>query len=218
MRNLFEVNRDIWAVGLLGLVFLSLSLPYLELPGTHAEEAFLVEGVARWLRGEPYGHESLSLAGLKIPLMVVDHAGSLSSFLYLPGLYFLGSTVYAMRLTRVLVGLSVLVLLYLFALRIFDRRSALFSGLLLATLAFQVFMFRQGFLDDGLLPVLLLGALLCFLRFQKTLRPRWLSLGFFVLGLGLWNKLNFLWALVSLGVLLFLYRPLTVRQTAWASL
>jgi branched-subunit amino acid transport protein AzlD len=137
-----------------------------------------------------------------IPLMVMSYVGSLKTLVYWPIFSWLGANVWTTRLPMVLAGAATIFIFYRLARRAAGPRAALVSLLLLAT--DPVFLMTNTF-DWG--PVAIEHLLLvtgCFflVRFAQESVTRTASLfaGFFCLGLALWNKAIFLWALAGLTV------------------
>ena len=143
-----------------------------------------------------------------IPLMVMTYIGTLKTLLYWPLMAVFRShfaahpswTPWVFRLPTVLLGaLTVYVFFYL-AERSVNRRTATVAALLLAS--DPTFLLTNTF-DWG--PVALEHILLvtgCFflLKYAQNRVQRDLLWGFFFLGLALWNKAIFVWALAGLMV------------------
>jgi 4-amino-4-deoxy-L-arabinose transferase-like glycosyltransferase len=159
----------------------------------------------------------------QIPLMVMTYIGTLKTLIYVPILKFFGGNVWSTRLPVLLAGSLTVYFFFYLTLRSGDRLAALIAGFLLAT--DPVFLLTNT-IDWG--PVALSHFLLvtgCFflVRFASASpnSMRDLALGFFFLGLGLWNKALFLWILAGLaaGAPLFLreIRKLWTWQRALAA-
>ncbi len=141
-----------------------------------------------------------------IPLMVMTYIGTLKTALYIPVMAIFRSdfgahplaAAWAFRLPMVLAGaLTVWVFFYL-TKRSAGRRAAIVATLLMAS--DPTFLLTNTF-DWG--PVALEHLLLvtgCFFLVKYAQeRSKWdLPLGFFFLGLALWNKAVFVWALAGL--------------------
>src|SRR5580658_8179351 len=141
-----------------------------------------------------------------IPLMVMTYIGTLKTLIYWPliGLFRSGfeahplRAAWVLRLPTVLAGsLTVWIFFYL-AQRSAGRRTAVIAALLLAS--DPTFLLTNTF-DWG--PVALEHLLLvtgCYflVKYAQNGQPRDLPLGFFFLGLALWNKAVFVWALAGL--------------------
>jgi hypothetical protein len=136
-----------------------------------------------------------------IPLMVMSYIGTLKTLLYWPIFAILGAGVWALRLPMVLAGAATILLFFHLAKRAAGPQAASAGALLLATDA--IFLMTDTF-DWGpvaLEHLLLVTACLFLVRFgsetvSKTNRD--LALGCFFLGLALWNKAIFVWALAGL--------------------
>jgi Dolichyl-phosphate-mannose-protein mannosyltransferase len=139
-----------------------------------------------------------------IPLMVMSYVGTLKTLVYLPILHFFGANVWAVRLPVVLCGALTVFFFYHLA----NRSAGVLTGLIGAWLLASdpSFLITDTY-DWG--PVAIEHLLLvtgCFflVRFgqasvsKRVLMPD-LALGFFFLGLAVWNKAIFGWALAGLA-------------------
>lgn len=136
-----------------------------------------------------------------IPLMVMSYIGTLKSALYLPIFGLAGVSVWTVRVPMLLCGAATVFFFFNLSLRVAGPAAALIAGFLLAT---DPSFLLTNTVDWG--PVALSHVLLvtgCFfvVRFaqSKNYPMRELALGFFFLGLGLWNKALFLWVLGGIG-------------------
>jgi hypothetical protein len=118
-----------------------------------------------------------------IPLMVMSYVGTLKSLIYWPILSFFGTSVWSVRLPVVLCGALTVWFLY----KLLRGKRGVLAAFLLATDA--TFLTTNTF-DWG--PVALEHLLLVTGLWLISIRSGW---GFFFLGLALWNKATFVWAL-----------------------
>jgi len=200
-------NRLEKAAVLLGLaVFFALALYQLELPGLHYDEAKEAGLPAlQLLLGLPvdaFRGAGVRLGGRLFPLMVVDYIGATNVFLALPFLAVgralgVGSLAAALRWLPVTLSALALWLLYRLAAMVYNRRVALLAFFLLALNPSFIFWSRQGvFVTSTTIP-LSLGAAMCLATWHRR-GSRWrLWAGMFLLGLGLYTKFLFLWAILA---------------------
>ncbi len=191
-------------VGLVtGCLFFALSLCVLPYAGIQSDEA---------LFSVPLYHYAGNHLHPAFPgqLMLLGYIGSLKTLLYWPILRFFHPSVWTLRLPVLLAGAgSIFIFLHLTAAS--GRRiAAVLAAFLLAT--DPVFLLTNTF-DWG--PVAIEHLLLvtgCWFLFLFGSQPtsrlsiRHLGIGFFCLGLALWNKAVFVWALSGLtagGLLVF---------------
>jgi hypothetical protein len=132
------------------------------------------------------------------PLMVMTYIGTLKTLLYWPILKIFGTSVWSLRIPVLVIGAISVYLFGRLTGRVAGLREALIASLILAT--DPVYLLTDAF-DWG--PVALEHLLLiagCYLlyRFNVSGRSPQLAAGFFCLGLGLWNKAIFIWALSGL--------------------
>lgn len=176
-----------------------LFIPY---AGIQMDEALFAgpyyQPVAREFRLRVFHHD--------IPLMVMTYIGTLKTLLYMPVMAAFRSSfrahplwaAWAFRLPMVLVGALTIWIFFYLTNRAAGRRAALVAVLLLAS--DPTFLLTNTF-DWG--PVALEHLLLvtgCFflVKYAQDRAERDLGLGFFFLGLALWNKAVFVWALAGL--------------------
>ena len=180
-------------------VFIALGVGFIPHAGIQNDEAIFAGPLY-----QPISNEfRLRIFHHNIPLMLMSYLGTLKTLLYWPILAIFHPSVYSIRLPTVLAGSLTIWILYQLTLKIAGVRAALMAICLLAT--DPVFLLTNTF-DWG--PVALEHLLLvttCFflVRFAQaksltTQKQRDLTLAFFALGLALWNKAIFVWALSGL--------------------
>lgn len=176
-------------------VFILLSLLFIPFAGIQNDEALFVAPLY-----QPMSRDVLiRIFHHDIPLVLMSYLGTLKTLIYLPILKFFGPSVWSVRLPMVLAGaLSVFLFLRLAQACRISRPAALCAGLFLAS--DPTFLLTSTF-DWGpvaLEHAFLTGACVLLTRFSHTDRRRHLFWGSFLLGLALWNKAIFLWALAGL--------------------
>jgi hypothetical protein len=166
-----------------------------------------------------------------IPLMVMTYIGTLKTLLFWPlfAIFRAGfvthplRAAWVMRLPTVLFGALTVWIFFYLADRSAGRRTAVIAALLLGS--DPTFLVTNTF-DWGpvaLEHLLLVTGCLFLVRYAQDQAPRDLSLGFFFLGLALWNKAIFVWALAGLIVaVLFVFgrelsKMITLRQVGLAA-
>jgi hypothetical protein len=188
------------------LIFLSLSLHQLSLPGLHYDEVKEAGlNALQLLHGGPveaFRGAGLRIGGLLLPLMVQEYIGALNVYLALPFIAALGPTVGALRLLPVLTGACTLVLVYLLAWELArpGRGPATAAVLLLAVNPSFIFWSRQGIFVTNITALLFVSSLLAACRWWRTRQPAALYTLAFLWGLGLWAKLLFAWAVGAMLV------------------
>ncbi len=136
-----------------------------------------------------------------IQLMVMSYIGTLKTFVWMPILRLFGANVWSLRLPAVILSAAVIFFFHrLMRIAGISRLAALFGALLLATApAFLL----TNVLDWGpvvLEHVLVVGGCLALVEYSRRVQPAWLGLGFFLLGLALWNKAIVVWSLAGFSV------------------
>lgn len=148
----------------------------------------------------------------KIPLMVMTYMGSLKAGIYALIFRLARPSVYTLRVPVLVAGVASLLLFYLFLSRSISTRSALFGT---ALLAFDTSYLLTTVFDWGpvaIQHVCLLGGMALVLQAVQTGRDRPLAAGFFVFGLGLWDKAIFLWMFSAAGLATILVFPYHIKR------
>lgn len=133
-----------------------------------------------------------------IPIMLISYIGTLKSGVYWLLFHLSAPSVWTVRLPMLFLGSITIFLFYCLVKRISTSFTAAIAAILLAT--DQTFLLTNTF-DWGPVAiehVLLVTACLLFVKFSESGRCLHLGAAFAMLGLGVWNKAIFLWALTGL--------------------
>jgi hypothetical protein len=206
-----------WPSVLFALIFFSVGwmlLPYL---GLQIDEA---------LYAMPHFQDAtyaLTIRGHQLPLMLLQYVGTLKTWLYYPILSFLKPTYLTVTVPVLFLGACTIWMFVSLLDTIHGRRAAWFGGLLLAT---DTSLLLTTCFDWGpvvLQHLLLVTSLVALLKFVRLGTQSALFPGCFLLGLGVWDKVLFLWILGGLivGLSCVFHREvwmrLTFRNTALAA-
>lgn len=194
------------------LLYLTLALPQLGLPGLHYDEAkeagINALEILQRQDVQAFRSAGVQIGPLFLPLMVQDYIGALNVYLALPLLAVLGVTAPALRLLGVLCGLATLLLVCALGRELTQRGrggrpepgwAGEIAALLLAVNPTFIFWSRQGIFVTNVVVTLAVATVWLALRWQRTGRPRDLYLMALLAGLGLWSKLLFVWVLGALA-------------------
>ncbi|HTB14572.1 MAG TPA: glycosyltransferase family 39 protein [Bryobacteraceae bacterium] len=141
-----------------------------------------------------------------IPLMIMTYIGTLKTLLFWPLIAVFRSSfeahpllaAWVLRLPTVLAGALTVCIFFYLADRSAGRRTAVVAVLLLAS--DPTFLLTNTF-DWGpvaLEHLLLVTGCIYLVKYAQDRAEKYLPLGFFFLGLALWNKAVFIWALAGL--------------------
>jgi len=144
--------------------------------------------------------------------MVTDYIGALNIYLLLPFFALLGSNVFALRLMPIVFAVLTLLLTYLLAQQLFNRRVAVTTCLLLAVNPSFIFWSRQGVFVTSITATIAMASLLCWLCWYRRGQAHYLYWGAYLFGLGLYAKLLFLWVIVALGATFFVLEVSSLRK------
>ena len=200
-------------------VFLALGAYQLSLPGLHYDEAREAGlNAMQLIIGQPvtaFRGATVQVGPWQLPLMVQDYIGALNVYLALPLLLIGGVNVVALRWLSLLTGALTLALAWRVADRLGGSVAAVVTVVLLAVSPTFVFWSRQGIFVTNLTALLFMAGLLSGLRWWSGRRARDLWLTAFLLGLGVYAKLLFVWAIGALVVVAFTGRWIT-QSDRWA--
>jgi hypothetical protein len=204
-RRAPRTNHLVFLLLILALgVFLVLGAYQLSLPGLHYDEAKEAGlNAMQLIVGQPvtaFRDAAVQVGPWRLPLMVQDYIGALNVYLALPFLLLGGVDVVALRWLSLLTGALTLGLAWRVADRLGGSVAAVVTVFLLATSPTFVFWSRQGIFVTNLTALLFMAGLLSGLRWWSGRRARDLWLTAFLLGLGVYAKLLFVWAIGALLV------------------
>ena len=200
--------RD-WAALGCCVLFLGLGILILPWPGIQNDEALF----AGPLYHPATAVDWLEVGRVRIPLMLISYLGCLKTWLYAPIFKLIAPSVWSLRLPPLIAGAITIWLFYRLTDRIAGSRAALAGSLLLAV---DPSFLVTNCLDWGpvaLQHLLLVGSMAALVRFHDTGSTRWLAIGFVFLGLGLWDKALFAWALAGMCAGVIVVAPSAVRKS-----
>ncbi len=190
------------------LLFIFSAMLFVARPGIEADEALVANpAIFSW-----HG----------VPLMLMSYVGALKAWFILALFTIAKPGAVSLRTPTVLFGAAGVWLFFLLLDRTAGRRAAWIGALLLATDSMYVILEAIDYGPNALHFVLKLGAMLLLVRFHRggSLWP--LAGGFFLFGLGLWDKAIFAWVLfgISLAAIAVfpreVWRHVTIRNLAVA--
>lgn len=190
-------------VALALILYLFFSLTWLELPGLYYDETNFVNASLGATSGN-FVTWSAEIFGKKVPLMIMDYIGALKSALYAPIFKIFGCSAVTARAPVVLIGLITLLAAFGLFRRMFDRTIAVVALLLFATDCTYIFANRLDWGPVSLMLALEMSALYCMWRWMQEENRRWLAPAGLLFGLGLYNKVIFIWIIAAFFVALLL--------------
>ncbi|HVW84726.1 MAG TPA: glycosyltransferase family 39 protein [Bryobacteraceae bacterium] len=177
------------------LLFFITGLALIPYPGLQNDELFF--------SGPIYAPDSaffsLKAGAVKIPLMVMSYSGALKTWLYAGLFEVFEANKWSVRIPALLMGMGTIWLTWRWVERIAGRRAAIVTVVLLST--DTIFLMTNTF-DWGpvaLQHLLLLGGLVAIQGWLGNGNRGLLALGFFLWGLGTWDKALLAWPLIGLA-------------------
>ncbi|MBZ0308628.1 MAG: glycosyltransferase family 39 protein, partial [Anaerolineae bacterium] len=179
------------------VVYSGLAFYQLELPGMHHDEAQEAALMGMQLKnGLPpvlFRETGLTVAGRSWPLMVQDYIGALNVYLAWIPFSIGGVSVESLRTMSIITGILTLVMAFGAAWSLAGKRAAALTVLLLAVHPTQIFWTRQGVYVTSYTQTLALAGLWLMVRWWRGGKSWNLWLAAFLMGVGLWGKLLFIW-------------------------
>jgi len=148
----------------------------------------------------------------RFPLMLMSYIGALKSWLYMPIFRVWRPSAASTRIPVILAGGLTIWLFSLLLRRLSGDRAAVIGLALLCT--DTSFLLTTCF-DWGpvvLQHLLAVSGILCIVCFHQQNKLRFLAAGFFLFGLGIWDKALFAWLLGGMGVATLLVLPSQLRK------
>ncbi|MDI6826371.1 MAG: glycosyltransferase family 39 protein [Candidatus Aenigmarchaeota archaeon] len=133
---------------------------------------------------------------IAIPFLINERLGPMIGYVLLPFLYFLGQTMFALRIPLAIIGILTNIIFFLFVNELFGKKLALLSTLILAVFPAHIILSRMA-LEVILLPFFLVLSLYFLVKFDKTKNRNYLYLFSMSFGLGLISRLSFVFFLLS---------------------
>jgi hypothetical protein len=181
------------ALAAIVLLFIFTAMLFVSRPGIEADEALVANpGVLYW-------HH--------IPLMLMSYMGALKAWFYLVLFNIVRPGPISLRMPTVIFGAVAIVLFFLLVDRTVGCRAAWIGALLLATDSTYVILEAIDYGPNALHFILKLAAMLLLLRFHRQASLWALAAGFFLLGLGLWDKAIFAWVLCGVALATMIVFP-----------
>ena len=192
---------EIALLALICSLFFILASYNIKLPGLYYDEALDVVPTMQLVTGQLVEeHRSVEILGHRLPIMVSEYVGPVSTYLTLPFFLLFGVSVFSLRLTTIVFAVGTIIFTFYFLKLFFNRRVAFLAVLLLAVNPAFVMWSRQGNHVSSLMSFMATGSLYCFYRWYKKRKEFCFYIGSFLLGLGLCQKIIFLWFIMALGL------------------
>jgi hypothetical protein len=206
--SLLRPTANLLAV-FLCLLFFATGILWIERPGLQNDEVLFGAGVyppfVRANSVRAFKHE--------FPLMVMTYVGTVKALVYRTLIFpFVDPTAVSVRVPTLALGALSVWLFYRLLLRVLGARAALIGTALLATDTLYLLTIRWDWGPVALQHLCLIAGVLAMVRFHQERQRRWLALGFFIFGLGMWDKALFIWTLAALGISTLVVFPRFARE------
>jgi 4-amino-4-deoxy-L-arabinose transferase-like glycosyltransferase len=177
------------------VLFLALGTVSVASLGVQTDEALFAGGIY-----PPFSHENvIRIFHHDFPLMVMTYVGTVKSWIYRPIFALFAVSGYSVRIPVLVLGAFTVWLFYRLLARTVGRTAGLAGCALLATDPIFLLTTRWDWGPVAIQHFCLVAALTALARFYQDRRARWLAAGFFLLGVGVWDKALFVWALAGIA-------------------
>ena len=188
-----------WSVGaVVGTVafFVTMASLWLNRPGLYMDETIYVHAA---LRGH-FPHQLYVYKRLGgVPILLLSYLGTVKALLFAPVFAVWGVSVETIRIPAIVISASTLVVAYFLGREVIGRWGAVFV-VLLGTCPTFIVMSKVDWGPTVVAMALTIWLLLAFYRYLHTARIGWLWALFAIALLGLWDKQNFVWLIVGVGI------------------
>ncbi|HVX66020.1 MAG TPA: glycosyltransferase family 39 protein, partial [Bryobacteraceae bacterium] len=192
------------------LLFVAVGAFSLDSLGVQTDEASFAAGIY----GSFNRANVMSVFHKPVPLMVLTYYGTVKSWIYRPVFALFGVTAYSVRLPALLIGGCTIWLFYRLVARTAGRTAAVVGCALLATDPVFLLTIRWDWGPVAIQHFCLVGGLAALAAWHQEQRARWLAAGFFLFGLGLWDKAVFVWSLAGVAAAAFVVLPREILRAA----
>lgn len=177
------------------LYFLVIGLLWIDALGIHTDEALFSAGIY-----EPIDRSyTVTIFKKRIPLMVMTYVGTLKSVIYRPIFAVWQPSAASTRIPVMVIGALTVWLFYRLLLRTCGARAALAGCALLATDPVFLLTTKWDWGPVAIQHFCLVAGVLLITAWHQERKEFLLAAGFFVFGLGLWDKAVFIWSLAGLA-------------------
>jgi hypothetical protein len=188
-----------WAAATVGgsvLFFVTAASLWLDRPGLYMDESNFVDAAL----GGHFPHQLYVFQRVgRVPILIIPYIGTLKAFIFAPIFALWGVSVVTIRVPVIIISALTLVVTYFMGREVIGRWSAILV-LLMGTCPTFIFMSKVDWGPIALAMFLSASFLLAFLRYVHRGQIGWLIAAFVIVVLGVFDKQNFLWLGIAIGV------------------
>jgi len=203
-------SKDILLLIFLATVFLIYEIGSIKFPGPETDEAGVAceaMSIKQSLSGQSFIRAMLNH---QLPLMRGYH-GALDVYVLISIFSIFPIGVESMRMTAIFFGIVTIFLTYFFIARFLNKKYALFSVFLLIIHPGFIIGTKSGMHYATIMNALALGILSCLLKWYLSKRNKYFYLAMFMLGLGMWTRIQFFWFVFGVFLTAVVFRN-KIRQ------
>ena len=209
-----DVLMLVFAGAILVLVFLK----DIEGPGISYEELDDAEWTARYLKSERADYSKLNIFGRSIPVMINNsYTGAMRLYLLFPFLAVFGINIFAVRFYGIFMAFWLLFFTWKAVSGWLGRKTALWTLLLMLMHPVFHFYSKIGTFSEIHLNLMMMMSIYLWLKWKDSGKRGFLYGSFFLIGLGIWAKIVFVFYAGAFltGYFLFLKRERIMTRKDW---
>jgi len=180
----------------------------IDLPGPYQDDTNLLPVAHRMIEDElNYCRNCITIFEKNFPLGS-HYNGLISFYLFkLPMVYFFGLDYIFVRYYGILFVLLTTIFTYLFSKELFNPKIGIIAAALFAFLPSTILFAKYPMWASYTLPFFSIATLYFLIKWKNSTKKRYLIMSFLFIGLGIGDKLNFLWLIIGLVITYFIFHP-----------
>ncbi|MBI5181698.1 MAG: glycosyltransferase family 39 protein [Nitrospirae bacterium] len=195
-RGFYINSGDCWLIAI-PLLFVLLSLIHLDKPGIHYDEILFGNAALGGIDGS-----FITKRFGDFPVMLMPYVGAFKAYIYYPIFKIFPVSAYTIRIPAIILGALTLFFTFKYVNLIFDKKTAFVAILLLAF--DPSFLFQNKLFGVSISLFLKSLALFFLIKGIKTGGKSFFIFSFLCLGLGVFDKLDFIWFATALFLAAFI--------------
>ncbi|MGD0882780.1 MAG: glycosyltransferase family 39 protein [Acidimicrobiales bacterium] len=192
-------RSSVWVIGVVGttvVYFVTMACLWLNRPGLYIDEANFVDAAL----GGHFPHQLYVNQRIDgIPLLIIPYIGTVKAAIFAPIFAVFGVSVSTIRIPAIVLSATTLVVAYFVGREIIGRWSAVLV-VIMGTCPTFIFMSKVDWGPIVVAMCLSMALLLAFFKYLDSGRIAWMWTFFAFALVGVFDKQNFLWLIVGVGV------------------
>jgi len=202
-----ESNYSLIFLGCILAIGIFVLIDRIEIPGPYVDDSGNMGTAICFLENCDRPRYNFVLFGKIFPLGS-QYNGYAGTYLFnIPLVFLFGPNLITLRIIGIVLLVLITIFTYLFAKELFNRKVGLVSSILFAVMPTTFYFTKYSLVVDTTLLLFLVASLYFLVKWQKTKKTLYMVIGFIILGIGLEEKILFIWFLIALFVAFIIFRP-----------